>query len=228
MHENLDAIAFDLDGTLYPNYRFYSRLLPFALKEQRLFRAFGKARSVLHALPPNDPLLQKPFYEAQARLVAEILGTEAAALKEKIEQLIYRGWEPLFKKVRLFSSVRETLAAFKAGGLKLGLLSDFPPHRKLEYLKLTGLWDTVICSEVIGRLKPDPASFRELARSLGTQPERVLYVGNSVRYDVAGAKNAGMQTALKTSFFLKTVRKPRVNADFTFSDYRQLLEYVLE
>jgi putative hydrolase of the HAD superfamily len=220
------VVAFDLDGTLYPNWRFYLLLLPFVIKEQRHLRAFGRARDRLRA---EEGIREPPLYERQARYMSEILGTEPRLLAEKTERLIYRGWEPLFKKVRLFPFVKETLRALKDGGVKLGLLSDFPPKAKLEYLGLSGLWDTVLCSEEIGRLKPDPLPFRELVRSLGVPAEEILYVGNSFPYDVLGSKRTGMKAAWMTSYrnFRKKPGSLRGEADFVFYDYRQLRDYML-
>jgi len=214
---DIDAVAFDLDGTLYPNYRFYMRLLPFIVREHKLLRAMGQARDVLRSASKEGR-----FYELQARIMAEILSENVDLVKERTEKLIYRGWEPLFRKVRLFRGVRETLADLRASGLKLGLLSDFPPDIKLMHLGLADGWDAVLCSELSGRLKPDPLPFLDLARALGTEPSRVLYVGNSVAYDIAGAKAAGMKSALVTFF-----GKKNCGADLVFSDYRQLRSFVL-
>jgi putative hydrolase of the HAD superfamily len=77
----------------------------------------------------------------------------------------------------------------------------------------------------VGRLKPDPAPFLELAGSMGISPERLLYVGNSVSYDVKGARGAGMKTALIRPKWKKRLAGA---ADFVFSDYRQLRDYVLD
>jgi putative hydrolase of the HAD superfamily len=229
MREQLDGVAFDLDGTLYPGYRLYIRLIPFLLKESKLLWAMGKARDILRKEEAGEAAgSPETFYELQARLMAEILREEPPTVRERTERLIYRGWEPLFKEIRVYAHVRETLDAFRKEGLKLGLLSDFPPERKLEYLGLTGLWDTVLCSETSGRLKPDPRSFGELARGMGLSPERILYVGNSLSYDIAGARKAGMRTALILSKLKKKRRSPPENADFVFSDYRQLWSYVLQ
>jgi putative hydrolase of the HAD superfamily len=223
-----DAVAFDLDGTLYPNYRFYALLIPFVLKEQVLIRAFGKARNMTRA---GQEMQEQDFYDEQARVVGELLGKDPLVIKKKIETLIYRGWEPLFKKIKLFNHVHDTLSCLKEHGFKLGLLSDFPTEQKLKNLHLEHYWDTVVCSEVTGRLKPAPVSFLKLAENLSADPQRILYVGNSVRYDVAGARNVGMKTGLKVPFYFpfhfKGVNKPVNNADFTFHDYRQLCEYVL-
>jgi putative hydrolase of the HAD superfamily len=82
----------------------------------------------------------------------------------------------------------------------------------------------VICSEEVNRLKPDPAPFLELSRRMALPPERILYVGNSVSYDILGAKRQGMKAALVSG---PLRRRHRGNADFVFSDYRQLREFVL-
>jgi putative hydrolase of the HAD superfamily len=219
------ALAFDLDGTLYPNYRFYIRLAPFALKELRLLRAFGKARDRLRAGEGKET--DEDFYSRQARLMAEILKRPPEELKEKVRRLIYRGWEPVFKKIKLYSHAEETLRALKAAGIKLGLLSDFPPEEKLKNLGIFELWDTVLCSEVIGELKPDPLPFGELARRMGLPPEKILYVGNSSSYDVAGAKAAGMGAAWIRFGEENPSSGVRQGADFVFFDYRQLRDYVL-
>ena len=227
MQSGIEAVAFDLDGTLYPIYRLFARLIPCILRQWPLMLAFGRARDFIRAEQERDTALLHPdFYEYQARLTAGILGVQAEQTKEKTEWLIYRGWEPLFKRIKLFPHAAETLAAFRGAGLKLGLLSDFPPERKLEYLGLDGYWDTMICSEQVNRLKPDPAPFLELSQRMALPPEQILYVGNSVPYDIIGAKRQGMKAALVVSALGKH-RLHTGNADFVFSDYRQLREFVL-
>ena len=130
------AVAFDLDGTLYPNFSLNSRLIPFLIKEQNLLRAMGKARTRLR----KDDLISgraagenpsEDFYETQARIMGEILNEPAEIIRERTERLIYRGWEPLFKKIDPFPYVREVLDVFRKEGIKMGLLSDFPPETKL-------------------------------------------------------------------------------------------------
>jgi putative hydrolase of the HAD superfamily len=225
MDHRFDGIAFDLDGTLYPNYRLNIRIIPFILKEFPLLLALGEARSRMRFGREDCPAGAE-FYDYQARIMAEILGEESDAVKARTERLIYRGWEPLFTRIAPFPHVRETLETLKGQGFKLGLLSDFPPELKLANMGLAGYWDTVLCSETTGRIKPHPLPFQELAKQLGVAPERLLYVGNSVPYDIIGAKKAGMKAALVTHLPIKKREKPG-NADFAFSDYRQLSQYVL-
>jgi len=236
MRENIKGVAFDLDGTLYPNYRLNIKLLPFALKEWRLLSAFGKARTIIRKeqeeslkkasqSSTSDPRFPIPdFYDYQAEITAKILSADPESTQEKIERLIYKGWEPLFKNIRLFKGVTETLEALKKAGYKLGLMSDFPPETKLENLGISGIWDVVHCSENTGTLKPHPLSFIKLAEAMSLPPENILYAGNSHPYDIAGAARTGMKTAwLKHAFSGKKKPKP----DFSFINYRQLYDFML-
>jgi putative hydrolase of the HAD superfamily len=51
----------------------------------------------------------------------------------------------------------------------------------------------VIDSHVFGVEKPDPRIFHHVSDLLGLPPERCVYVGDTVRYDVMGARGAGFQ-----------------------------------
>ena len=212
-----------MDGTLYPNRRLYARIWPAVVGNLRLFSAFSRARGRIRDEQEANPALVRPdFYDYQAALTAERLGAEADDIKAKIEAIMYRGWEPLFAGIKLFPHARELLAELRGAGLKLGLLSDFPPRKKLENMGLADAWDAVLCSEETGALKPSAHPFKVMAQALGCPPAEILYVGNSRAYDVAGAARAGMKTALVSR---RAAGVPK--ADFTFQDYRQLRGFVL-
>jgi HAD superfamily hydrolase (TIGR01549 family) len=214
---SFDAIAFDIDGTLYPNIRFYVRVAPFALRHLRMMIALGKTRKELRRLRPGP----EAFYGEQARLLAREAGVSAEEAVRFMETRIYRGWEPIFSRVRTYKGLRETLLEFRSRGLKLGVLSDFPAEDKLERLGLGDCWDVVVCSERIGYLKPAREPFDALAGMLGCPAGRILYVGNNRSYDVGGARAAGFRTAI-VSPWTKTD-----GADFAFRDYAKLRNYVL-
>jgi HAD superfamily hydrolase (TIGR01549 family) len=232
MLSGISAVAFDLDGTLYPNYSLNIRLLPFLFRHWRLLLAFGRAREIIRreqaaqTAPALTPPSSMPdFYERQAQIVADQLKAQKEEIRERIDRLIYRGWEPFFRKIKPFPHVREFFEEMKLVGMKLGLLSDFPPETKLEYLELSGFWDTVLCTENIGALKPAIEPFEEMAKALACPPEQILYVGNNSRYDVEGAKKAGMKAAFLNRG-LPVIRGTK--ADFTFRNYRQLRNFMLQ
>lgn len=51
----------------------------------------------------------------------------------------------------------------------------------------------IVDSAVVGASKPDPRIFDPVLEALAVSPERVLYVGDTVHADVAGAAAAGLQ-----------------------------------
>jgi putative hydrolase of the HAD superfamily len=217
------AVAFDLDGTLYPNYRLNMRLLPFLCRHWPLIAALGRARKIIRREQELSPsAVPSDFHTHQARLVANLLHARPEQIKEKIERLVYRGWERHFGRIKLFPHVREVLKELRAAGLKLGLLSDFPPLAKLKNLGLDDCWDIVLCSEDTGTIKPALPPFCELSNALECPPEQILYVGNSRHYDMVGARRAGMKTALRTR-----TRTGNKWVNFAFHDYRQLRDFVL-
>jgi putative hydrolase of the HAD superfamily len=223
---DIKGVAFDLDGTLYPDYRLYRRLLPSFLTHLRFFKAFAQVRHQLHR--EGTGTSPASFSDEQLSRMASILGKEKTAVRQKMEKLVYRHWEDQFSRIRLFPHVTETLAAFRQAGFKLALLSDFPPARKIELLGLGGHFDVLLSTEETGSLKPSSVPFAALVRAMALPPAEILYVGNSYRYDVAGAKAAGLGAALIKRSILSTGHCPSTaGADFVFRDYRQLQEYVL-
>ena len=67
-----------------------------------------------------------------------------------------------------------------------------------------------------------------MAEQLEVSPEKILFVGNSRKYDVAGSKAAGMKSAYLLAWRYRIFKFLKVkDADVTFSKYRQLQDYVL-
>jgi YjjG family noncanonical pyrimidine nucleotidase len=57
---------------------------------------------------------------------------------------------------------------------------------------ITPFFRSIVISEEVGIAKPDPRIFRPALEKLGLEAADVLYVGDSVTSDMAGARNAGM------------------------------------
>jgi putative hydrolase of the HAD superfamily len=54
----------------------------------------------------------------------------------------------------------------------------------------------VVDSHVVGVAKPDPGIFVSAVEAVGIHPDRIAYVGDSIRYDVGGAAAAGLTPLL--------------------------------
>jgi len=211
----LKAVVFDIDGTLYPNYRMYFRSIPFFLRNIHLIREFNEVRKdIRNERPITD------FYGRQAELLAERLSIDIEKSRSIIDGKIYAEWSSsVFKAIQPFAHVKSTLSALRSEGYLLGALSDFPVEDKLVMLGLDSCWDYSVSSETVGYLKPAPESFIHTARQLKVDPSEVLYVGNNYTYDVLGAVNAGMHAAHISS------RAPAGSkAAFTFSHYGDFLD----
>lgn len=99
---------------------------------------------------------------------------------------------------RLAPGTRGALERLRAGGLRLGVVSnsDGRVEEALVGVGLRDCFDLVLDSALVGVEKPDPAIFRAALDALGVAPEEALYVGDLYDVDVVGARDAGMQAVL--------------------------------
>lgn len=221
----IDAVAFDIDGTLYRNLVFYAKVLPHYLKHWHFFKKFNKVRKMLRANQENEKGYED-FFGQQLELLAKELGTTREQAEKKLNDIVYEGLKPFFEKMNACHGAPELIHKLKAAGLKIALLSDFPPEQKGEVWGIKKDCDLLLSSELIGALKPSSKPFIELAEKLEVPVERILYIGNSHKYDVEGPKKLGM----KAGWFVPWIRGKfgvkSKTADITFWHYSQLEKFI--
>ena len=219
----IEAVAFDIDGTLYAPWRLTVRAIFRYARHCFFFLKYGLVRLEMHKMPP-----QQDFRRTQAQRMALRMKCSEQKAEDELNRIVYHGMEKYFPKISCFKGVPETFRKFKEAGLKIALLSDLPPEQKCEIWGIKPYCDAILGTESLGALKPDSHSFLKMAQILGVEPSKILYVGNSIKYDVKGSKNAGMKCAYIRSFWRKVFNKSIKDADICFSNYRQLQEFVLE
>lgn len=74
-----------------------------------------------------------------------------------------------------------------------GLTPGFALRRFLESEGVLEYFDLLVFSDEIGFRKPDSKIFHFLARKLKVNPKNIVHVGDNLRVDVWGAKNAGFR-----------------------------------
>jgi len=195
------VVAFDLDGTL-------------------CYYAVSTQEAIAEALRRADcstDLVGDPD-EAAARYHAlwwemEHNGSSVASLRERVWQclLAERGVEQTglarelartyaqvrVPSVRLYEGARELLCDL-GDVYRLGLLTNGPSDMqwpKIEHLGLRSLFSVILVSGDVGVHKPDRLIFEQFLRLLGVPAKEVLFVGNSYRSDIVGAKDVGMHSA---------------------------------
>jgi putative hydrolase of the HAD superfamily len=142
---------------------------------------------------------------------------DAETASQRIDKYFYDDWEKVIAKISAYADLVPFLLRLKTASIRLAVMSDFPPDHKLKAMGLQSYFEFAFCSEDAGTLKPHPASFALLASRFGLPESEVLYVGNSRRNDIAGAKAAGMKTAYLG-------RKKCKEADIVFQSYKNLYE----
>lgn len=219
----IEAVAFDIDGTLYLQWRLHLRMLFHFIRHSIFFLRYGIVRGEMHRM---DRL--ENFCQVQAQLMAKYMHCSEEQAQRMLDRIVYDGLKRHFTKIPPCANVQDTFWKFKEAGFKIAILSDFPPEQKGELWGLKKYCSVILGTEELGALKPSPYSFRVMAEKLGVAPEHVLYVGNSIKYDVKGAKNAGMKCAYFEPLWRHLFHMPLREADISFGTYRQLQNIVLQ
>lgn len=99
--------------------------------------------------------------------------------------------------VRLYDGVRELLAAIRAAGKKVYLLSNAQrifTEYELNVLDIAKYFDGILISSEYGTKKPDLRFFELLLEKYRLDSKACIMIGNDARCDIAGAAAAGMDT----------------------------------
>jgi 2-haloacid dehalogenase len=127
------------------------------------------------------------------------------------------------ERLRPFPDVVAALAAMKAHGLRLVILSNGDPdmlERGVAHSGTADLFERVISVAEAGSFKPHVATYRTACELVAVEAGQVLFVANHA-FDCIGAKAFGMRTA-----FVDRRRRPFGNStyppDLIVADFREL------
>jgi FMN phosphatase YigB (HAD superfamily) len=203
---SIDAVLFDLDGTLYAQLPLRlammsemglvcgMRALTGGARVPNVVATFRRVREELRAEAPHDGLDRRQY-----EVVAENLQCRCDDVERIVDEWVYRRplkWLSICRR----AGVLELLEWLARKRVPRGIFSDYPAHDKLEALGLRDKFDLVLSAvdPDIGVFKPHPRGFMVAARRWGIAPERVLYVGDRLDVDAVGAAAAGMPCAVLT------------------------------
>ncbi len=186
------GVVFDLDGTLYdkrPLERAFLWSMPWSIP--RLYR-YTKVRKSLAG--QDFGTAEAIFAETRRRLAT---GSRAQARWQRwIDEVYDPGLVRNFARaVRPYPGVSELLSQLRAGGIRLGLVSDY---RGIETrLQLLGLgvcdFDFCMVTEIEGAMKPAPRMAERTLAGMGLQGSEMLMVGDREFADAAFARAAAME-----------------------------------
>lgn len=97
-----------------------------------------------------------------------------------------------------FPDALEALPRLRGEGRRLVVVSnwDVSLHQVLERVGLAGLLDGIVTSAEVGARKPDRRIFERGLALAGASAAEAIHVGDSLREDVDGARDAGIEPVL--------------------------------
>jgi putative hydrolase of the HAD superfamily len=203
------AVFFDFGGTLFSYGAIrdhFDTLLQSIARQHGLETEQDELRRVYRMTMTRTfaAFREQPFYlhrdlfaQAHRGFLTE-LGVEPAA---GAGDHFYEAQSDLgMARVTVREDARETLETLRDRGLHLSIVSNIDDDQfepLFAQLGLTRWFDCTTTSEEARSCKPDPGIFRmALRKAGGPPPEEVVFVGDSVPHDVAGAARLGMTTVL--------------------------------
>jgi putative hydrolase of the HAD superfamily len=149
------------------------------------------------------------WFRFTERIVRGMGGDAASAYDCAVE--ITRGWER-HENFELYDDVPDALAALRAAGLRIGLVSNsardvsaFARHHALDV-------DAGISSFHHGRTKPHASIFRAVLDLLEAEPAEAAMVGDTIADDIEGARAVGMRAILLDREGLNPDFEPRIES----------------
>lgn len=219
---NIQAIVFDVDGTLYPQRPLRMRIflelvVQFAQKPVSQFRTL----KVLRAYRRAHELARTNRSDDTAQNLQLCIASELSGEHPDFVERSVREWfqlRPLrHLKAVLYPDLVALLRQARDHGIRLGVLSDYPAADKLSAMGIIDYFDAIVSShdESVGYLKPHPRGLQTCLQQLSVQPGQSLYIGDRADVDLPCAARAHTQ-------FVLFGKAPSDARCLTVSSYHQL------
>ena len=211
----IKAVVFDLWRTLIPATVDFVHLSSLLKKQNLTLQEFTPRYEKATQLRKH-----RDFLDLRADFFKEFKEED----NEFLEQELYEVYTNRIDKIRFFSEVPKVLKKLRVDGYKVALLSnteDLIAPVLEKNIKLSSYFDVFGVSYEIGALKPEKKAFEYVLKRLKVKPSEALMVGDSLRSDILGSKNAGMHNCLinRTG---SIVDNANVKPEFTVKSLKEL------
>ena len=181
---HFQSVTFDLDGTLLDTIADLAEACRLMLEE-------------VGAAPRSQAEVHSFVGKGMAVLVERCLTHEQPPAAEKLHAAI-ESFKRHYAAVNgrstlIYPGVIEGLQAWKASGVKMGVVTNKPgmfTEALLDRMGLTDYFDVIVSGDTTANKKPHPEPILHACRVLGTRPVENLHVGDS-KNDIQSARAAG-------------------------------------
>jgi HAD superfamily hydrolase (TIGR01662 family) len=199
------AILFDLGNTLVSYYKpaDFGPILKNIVDDLLRYlaqhgRSYDSAAVLAAAHELNAERTDLSVYPLSLRL-QKLFNLDDFAAHER--ELVQRFLAPVFATARLDPLALPLLADLRARGFLTGIVSNTPWGSSGDdwrpELKRHGITaDAIVFCADCGKRKPDPHIFEVALKQLRVSASEAVFVGDDVRWDVLGARQAGMKAVL--------------------------------
>jgi HAD superfamily hydrolase (TIGR01509 family) len=222
MGPNIEALIFDVDGTLVDTNAAHVEVWRIVLATIGL------------AVPPDR--IAREVGQGGDRLLRSLLGPEDA---RRLGPALGRLWSETYRAhlretpIRAFPKVQELFAALRARGIRTALATSNLRELLAVLLEKVALvtCEVIVTGEDVQATKPAPDIVLKAAELLGVEPTRAAYVGDTP-YDAMAATAAGMRafgvlTGSHTEEALRAAGAERIWSDVgaLYADLDKLLPW---
>jgi len=191
---NVQAVLFDLDGTLIDTAPDFVRIIKDMCAE-------------VGVAAPSDAIIRVQVSEGARAMVRTLypdLSDESPELISYRDEFLRRYQQDVAVHSVLFEGMDEVLRALEAQSIPWGIVTN--KYRGfsvalLAALNLTERCAVLVCPDDVVKPKPDPEPMFLAAQTLGIDPAHIIYVGDHPR-DIDAGRAAGMRTVLAAYGYL--------------------------
>lgn len=195
----IEALLFDVDDTLYDfstTWQTASRLLleevldPYGLNANEIWPKFLDFNALIFRYVDAGEMSTR----VARQLRWQVLETFYSLQIPNIEELIHRHLIMMRSQCVPYPDSLQTIQRLFEN-YRLGIVTNGPSDLLDDRLKSVGLApyfppQVRIAADQVGFFKPEPEIFQAALDALGTTRDHVIFIGDSWKYDVAGALDA--------------------------------------
>lgn len=185
--KTIDAVVFDLDGTLIHTTVDFSRM------KHRLMEELTRWNVPTALLDPQDTIVGN-LERAVRDLASQGRGAEEGELRDRVGRLMDLTEMERVSETRPVEGSNDCLDSLKRNGIRMGLLTRGSRAYALKALHHAGLgqrFDVMVCRDdhPEEEAKPNVKAMERVAAQLGTSPRKCLMVGDHF-IDLSCARSA--------------------------------------